>query len=169
MVEIYNIDISSHEQFARTQVEIEAFKNQYHTPSTGIRFFDVQTRILDFVPKQPAIELLLQTFVRSLWARVLLPPNYYNQRFFSSYVAPSLGPSQKQKADIDRITSYLNQQTENRYEQEREKRKGQQPGGTEEAEMSYEGDVLIALLYEIKGTNGLVDFIFSRIHEFVQV
>jgi hypothetical protein len=179
MVEIYNIDISSHEQFARTQAEVEAFKSQYYTPSTGIRFFDVQTKILDFVPKHPAVELLMQTFVRSPWARFLLPPNYYNQRFFSSYVAPSLGSAQKQTADIQRITGYLNQRTENRYEQERdkrrEKRQNQDQGQedqrqeSEEEKMSKEGDALIELLEDgVKKTNEMVDFISSRIHQFIQ-
>lgn len=175
MVEIYNLDISSHEEFARSKQEMEAFKSQYHTPATGVRFFDVQTKILDFVPKHQAIDLLMQTFCRSSWARFSLPLKYSGQRFFTSYVAPSLGSAQKQNADVQRIISYLNQKTGNRYEQEREtrrnkdKQKSLHEEKNEEEEMNEEGDALIELLEKgIKETNEMIDFVSARIHQFIQ-
>lgn len=160
MVEIYNIDVSSHERFARDQQEIEAFKKQYHIPAASTRFFDVQTKVLDFVPKQPAVDLLMQTFLRSSWARFALPARYHGQRFFSSHIAPSLGSAEKQDADINRIKGFLEKEN-SKVNSDDNKR--------EQEEKDEEAQALLILLEKgIKETNAMVDFVSARIHQFIQ-
>src|SRR5690242_14790874 len=100
MVEIYSYDITTHERYAHDQQEVEAFRKQYHLPPSGAGLVAVQTKVLDFVPKHPAIVLLMQTYQRKMWARFAIPKNYYLQRFSSSYVAPSLGAKERQDADV---------------------------------------------------------------------
>ena len=174
MVEIYSYDISTHERFARDQQDIEAFRKQYHIPPGGTRVVAVQTRILDFVPKHPAIALLMQTYQRKMWARFMIPKNYYLQRFASSYVAPSLGAKEKQEADIHRLEAYLKRKTQGRFvrkrqerEKERENRQGRE--NKEEEEMIEEGEALINMLEKgVKETNEMIDYVFARMHQFVQ-
>jgi len=176
MVEIYSYDITTHERFARDQQEVEEFRKQYHLPPSGARAVAVQTRILDFIPKHPAIALLMQSHQRKMWARFAIPKNYYLQRFASSYVAPSLGSKERQDADIHRLEAYLKRKTHGRFvhrerreEQEQEKEgRDQKKKGDEEA-MIDEGEALIHLLEKgVKETNEMVDFIFARMHQFVQ-
>jgi hypothetical protein len=171
MVEIYSYDIAAHERFARDQQEIDAFRKQYHLPPSGAKLVAVQTKILDFVPKHPATDLLMQTHQRKMWVRFTIPQNYYLQRFASSYVAPSLGSKEKQDADIYRLEAYLKRKTHGRFvhaKREEEKEEEKEEGGEEE-EMIHEGEALIHLLEKgVKETNELVDFVFSRMHQFVQ-
>lgn len=170
MVEIYSYDTAIHERFARDQEQIEAFRKQYHLPPSGARLVAVQTKILDFVPKHPAIVLLMQTYQRKMWARFTIPKNYYLQRFASSYVAPSLGAKEKQDADIHRLEAYLKRKTHGRFVRKKEQmREKEREKEREEDEIIREGEALIDLLEKgVKETNGLVDFVFARMHQFVQ-
>lgn len=156
MVEIYSYDITTHERFAKDQQEVEAFRKQYHLAPGISGTVAVQTKILDFVPKHPAISLLMQTYQRKMWARFTIPKNYYLQRFSSSYVAPSLGGQEKQEADIKRLHNFMKQKT-GRLVREKEE------------ELIKEGETLIKLLEKgVKETNALVDFTIARMHQFVQ-
>jgi hypothetical protein len=174
MVEIYSYDITNHERFARDQQEIEAFRKQYHISPSGARQVAVQTTILDFVPKHPAVVLLMQTYQRKMWARFMIPKNYYLQRFSSSYVAPSLGPKEKQDADIHRLEAYLNRKTHGRFvhnkpDQEDKDEQKKEEKDQEEGEMIQEGEALITLLEKgVKDTNEMVDYVFARMHQFIQ-
>jgi hypothetical protein len=168
MVEIYSYDISTHERFARDQQEIEAFRKQYHIPPGGARLVAVQTRILDFVPKHPAIVLLWQTYKRKMWAGFRIPEKYYLQRFASSYIAPSLGSKEKQDADINRLEAFLKRKTNGLFERGLNLEKNQSLN-SEEKKMINEGEALISLLEKgVKEPNELVDIIFARMHQFVQ-
>lgn len=171
MVEIYSYDITTHERFARDQQEIEAFRKQYHVPPGGARQIAVQTTVLDFVPKHPAIVLLMQTYQRKMWARFMIPKNYYLQRFSSSYVAPSLGSKEKQDADIHRLEAFLKRKTHGRFDrnQNHEKRGNEAGKKSGEEEMIREGAALISLLEKgVKETNEMVDYVFARMHQFIQ-
>lgn len=171
MVEIYSYDIATHERFARDQQEVEAFRKQYHLPPSGAKLVAVQTKILDFVPKHPAIALLMQTYQQKMWARFMIPKNYYLQRFASSYVAPSLGSHDRQDADIHRIEAFLKRKTAGRYVKRREEKEEREREGEkgEEEEMIEEGEALMNLLEKgVKETNEMIDFVFSRMHQFVQ-
>ncbi len=170
MVEIYSYDITTHERYAHDQQEVEAFRKQYHLTPSGAGIVAVQTKILDFVPKHPAIVLLMQTYQRKMWARFAIPKNYYLQRFASSYVAPSLGSKERQDADVHKLETFLNRKTHGRFERkEGEEEKKLPPGNRDEAVMIEEGVALINLLeHGVKETNEMIDYVIARMHQFVQ-
>ncbi|MFZ0565631.1 MAG: DUF5399 family protein [Chlamydiales bacterium] len=158
MVEIYSYDIATHEQFARAQQEIEAFRRQYHIAPSEAKGVAVQTKVLDFVPKHGAVVLLMQSYQRKLWARFMLPPGYYTQRATSPYIAPSLGSREKQDADIKRLQLYV-------------RKRAAKPFGREEEEQGEtdEAAILVELLEKgVKETNEMIDFVISRMHQFIQ-
>ena len=173
MVEIYNYEVTTHERFARDQQEVEAFRKQYHMPPGRAGVIAVQTKILDFVPKHPAIVLLMQTYQRKMWARFVIPKNYYLQRFSSSYVAPSLGAKERQEADVYKLEAYIKRKTRGRFdrkqrEQQREKAGREQPASAEE-EIMEEGEALIHLLEQgVKETNEMIDYVIARMNQFIQ-
>ncbi|MFN0065745.1 MAG: DUF5399 family protein [Chlamydiales bacterium] len=161
MVEIYSHDISSHERYAHDQNLIEDFQKAYHLPPSAAGIVAVQTRILDMNPKLPAIVMLMQTNQRKMWAGFSIPAHFYTQRAKSSYVAPSLGSAEKQDADVQRLLAII-----------AEHGGDQESGGKEEEEEDTpkrEGEILIELLEKgIKETNEMVDFVISRMNQFVQ-
>jgi len=155
MVEIYSYDSTTHERFARDQQEIAAFRMQYHVPPGGARFIANQAQVLDFIPKYPAVSLLFQTHQRKTWARFAIPQNFHKQRFWSSFVAPSLGNIQKQTADMQRLEAFL-------HKKERED-KG------EDGEMKEEGELLVHFLKTgVIETNEMIEYIIGRMHQFIQ-
>lgn len=169
MVEIYSYDITTHERFARDQREVEEFRKQYHIPPSRAGVVAVQTRILDFIPKHSAIVLLMQTYQRKMWARFTIPKNYYLQRFASSYIAPSLGVHEKQDADTHRIEAFLKRKTKGRFVRKGKKDDQGQREKNEEEQMGEEGEILMEMLEKgVKETNEMVDFVYARMHQFVQ-
>ncbi len=170
MVEIYNIDVTTHERFARDQLAVEAFRKQYHVPSTGERTIAIQTKILDYVPKHPAISLLLQVYQKKTWALFGVPKNFYEQRFTSSYIAPSLGSQDKLNADIQKIHGFVKQKTAGRVreKEERQRDEREQKKKSEEEEIFEEGEIISELLEKgVKETNAMVDFVIAKMHQFV--
>lgn len=170
MVEIYRDStwVAAHERFARDQREIEAFRRQFHIPPSGERLIAAQTKVLDFVPKYPAISLLLGSHERKSWARFAIPDNYYSQRAFGSYIAPSLGPPEKQEADVRKIENFIRQQTKrvvfDLSKKDRDKEKGRDP----EEELIDEGSALVQLLEKgVKETNLMINFVITRMYQFV--
>lgn len=148
MVEIYNYDV--HDRYAKDQELVESFVKQYQLPPSRAGVVAIQTKVLDFIPKHSAIALLMQTHQKKTWAGFEPPPNFYMQRFSSSYVAPSLGSYEKQDADIHKVESFLKSRVE-------------------EQSVFEQGESIIQLLdFGIKRTNQEIDYIFSRIHQFVQ-
>lgn len=171
MVEVYSFDITPHEQFARAQEAIEAFRKQYHIPPGGAKVIASQTRVLDFVPKHPAIVLLMQTYQKKLRSLFTIPPNYYTQRFTTSYLAPSLGP-EKQEADIHKIEAFVKSRTKGRKVRKKEERdvEGQKEGKrNQDEELTDEGDTIINMMEKgVKETNEMIDFVIGRMHQFIQ-
>lgn len=169
MVEIYSYDITTHERYAHDQQEIEAFRKQYHIPPSRAGLVAVQTRVLDFIPKHPAVVLLMQSYQRKMWARFVIPKNYYTQRFSSSYVAPSLGTIEKQEADIHKIQAFLKNQTRGRMVRRKEERGEEGRERSRDEELIDEGEAIIEMMEKgVKETNEMVDFVISRMHQFVQ-
>ncbi len=109
MVELWNIGLSDHETYARAQQEVLAFQQQFHLSTQATKLVAVQTTVLDFIPKFENTMLLLGTYKKKSWSRFAIPNNYHVQRLTSSYVAPSLGPPEKRKADIAKIETTLRQ------------------------------------------------------------
>lgn len=169
MVEIYNIDIATHERFARDTQAIEAFRKQYHIPSSGQRAVSLQTTILDFIPKPPALTLLLQLYQKKNWALFAIPKNFHTQRFLTSYIAPSLGASEKQDADVQKIRAFLKQKAPSAVKRREDKQEEKRDEHDEEEEIVDEGETIVSLLEKgIKETNSMIDFVISRMHQFVQ-
>lgn len=166
MVEVYNIDISTHERFARDLQASEAFRKQYHVPITGERTIADQTKILDFIPKHPAIVLLLQVYQKKTWALFSVPKLFYEQRLSSSYIAPSLGSTDKVNADLQKIQAFVKKKTHGRVERKEER--DEEAPKDEEDEIIEEGQIISALLEKgIKETNEMVDFVIAKMHQFV--
>lgn len=164
MVEIYKISITDHDRFARDQKAIEAFRRDFHIPAAGERAIAVQTTILDFIPKHSAIVLLLQIYQKKSWALFAIPLNYYNQRFVSPYIAPSLGPVERQQADIQKILAFVKQKTG--WTPEIHRMEGQ---GKEARAMIEEGTRIVRLLEKgVMETNGLIDLVLEGIYKFIQ-
>lgn len=175
MAEIYSYDISTHERFARDQKEIEAFRRQYHVPPSGARIIAMQARVLDFIPKLRALETLLGTYQGSTWARFGVPKNFHNQRYLTSYVAPSLGPKEKHDADIHKIEALIKQKEKGvsrkkeKDEDQQQQHKDQQHESNEDEIFIGEGQDIILLLEKgVKETNEMVDFVIARMHQFMQ-
>lgn len=167
MVEIYNIDITTHERFARDLQAVEAFRKQYHVPATGERTIVAQTKILDFIPKHTAIVLLLQMYQKKTWALFAVPKHFYEQRYTSSYIAPSLGSTDKLNADIQKLQAFVKQKTAGKILEKEEQRRDQREK-SEEEEILEEGQIISQLLEKgIKETNAMVDFVISKMHQFV--
>ena len=167
MVEIYNIDITTHERFARDVQAVEAFRRQYHVPTTGERTIVAQTKILDFIPKHTAIVLLLQMYQKKTWALFAVPKHFYEQRLTSSYIAPSLGSTEKLNADIQKLHAFVKQKTKDKI-RENEDREQRDRKKSEEEEILEEGEIISLLLEKgVKETNSMVDFVISKMHQFV--
>lgn len=169
MVEIYNYDITTHERFAKDQQDIEAFRKQYHIPAAQAKIIDEQTRILDFVPKHPAIVLLMQTYQHKIWARFVIPQDFYSQRTPSNYIAPSLGSVEKQDADIYKLKAFVKSQTRGKRVLPKEDRKGVVGIRNREEQLLDESDSIIKMLDDgVKLSNKMVDEIIGKVYQFIQ-
>lgn len=162
MVEIYSYNITTHERYDKDQAEIEAFRKQYHVPPSGARYIAAQATVLDLVPKHPAVVLLMQTYQRKMWSSITLPKDYSTQRVSSPYVAPSLGPIEKQDADVQKIHAYIRKLAVD-YEKKPSAQYAREKGSIEQ-----EAKSIIDLLEKgVKETNILVDMVIARTHQFI--
>ncbi len=162
MVEIYSYDINTHERFANDQKGIEDFRRQYHLPPSRSNQVAIQSKVLNFIPLHPALTTLMQTYQRKMWARFEIPKNFFSQRRSSSYVAPSLGGNEKLTADANRVRAFVKKKRRRNQLVRKELLK-------EEDDLDHEGETLAELLEKgVKETNEMVDYIISRMHQFVQ-
>ena len=168
MVEIYNYDIGAHERFAKDQEQVEAFTKKYQLPPSRAGTVVAQTKILDFIPKHSAIVLLMQTYQRKTWAKFTIPKNFHIQRMLSSYIAPSLGSYERQDADIHKIEAFLRSKT-GRVAPTRDKEEETKKQKRDDEALLEEGETIIELLdLGVKKINKEIDYVISRIHQFVQ-
>lgn len=142
---MYNIGIGAHDRYASDQQAVSEFRKQYHMPVSDTNFMSGQTKVLDLVPKHPAVSLLMQTYRKKTWARFRVPHDFHSQRFASRYIAPSLGPPEKQDADIRRINAAIKDN----------------PDDTS-------GEILNGMLSQVKETNEMIDYVQSRMKQFIQ-
>lgn len=162
-VEVYNdvTWIPHHERYARDTQAAEDFAKYYHISASNARVIAAQTKIVSVIPKYPEIYLLLGTYLRKSWSRFAVPENYLTQQSFTSYIAPSLGPPEKQEADIRKIENYLRQEV-----------------GIETFDLEGEGGdplvdqgraIAVMLKKGVKENNELVRFITERMRSFIPV
>lgn len=188
MVEIFNYAGSVYERYTLNEQIINDFRQNIKLEGHAVRDIGKHAQILNLVPKPSAISTLLGTNQKIRWARFETPPNYYNQRVRSPYLAPSLGAPEQQDRDMDKITAFLKILTDNQFKysskikpllfsrfrdsENNEESEEQQDAEEEENPQSLrvkEGRVILRVLdFGLKSTNVMIDYVISRMFQFVQ-
>lgn len=100
---ISNLSFEVSQGYARLKQSEEKFNQEYKVDRSGGRTVAVQAEVRSAVPTPTSLAALLGTGIRILWTKVTAPLNFYSQRVSNSNIAPSLGPSEMQDADIRKI------------------------------------------------------------------
>lgn len=148
-------DLDVSERFAVDRAAIEAYGREFHVPAAGERFIAAQTTIKDLNPKPTALTLLLQLHQKTTWAAVCPPAHFFQQHLFSYRFAPSMGYSEKQEADMHKIKAIAESFVAKLSAQEMQ-------------EVHEEATILTSMLESgVKEPNDLIDFVLSKMREFV--
>ena len=146
---IFDYGMRVSDDFARRAEEVQAFEKTYSVPLSGARAVALRAKVLDFIPRYSALQLLLGFFQKKVWARIEVPKNYHTQRLRPSYVAPSLGSVENVEATITKLETFLTTQTD--------------------PQVVDKGTVIVRLLREgVLDTNKMVDFVIAHMYQFVQ-
>ncbi|MEG0036680.1 MAG: DUF5399 family protein [Victivallaceae bacterium] len=186
MVEIFNYGSSVYEKFTLTEQTVNDFRKDLKLETGIIRAVAEHAEILDFTPKPSALISLLGTDQKISWARFETPCNYHCQRTRSPYLVPSLGSPDRQDEDMKKITAFLKILTNNKFnytskikpvfshendfdtEDEGEDSKDEDQE-SESEKVLKEGRVLLRVLdFGVKSTNIMIDYVISRMFQFVQ-
>lgn len=181
MVEIFNYSTSVYEKHASSNKVVNDFRKEVHMEGVAIRDIANHAQILDMTPKPSALSSLMQTDQKTHWAFFSPPKNFYKQRFATPYLAPSLGSPDQQDCDIEKISSYLKVLTRGKFSYESRvtpflSHKDQQEEETDEENEDFEDYVLVqegkillkAIDLGLKSSNIMIDYVISRIFQFVQ-
>ncbi|MBQ8498326.1 DUF5399 family protein [Chlamydia sp.] len=185
MVEIFNYSASVYEKHSSTNKLVSDFRKEIQMEGAAIRDIARHAQILDMTPKPSALSTLMQTNKKTCWASFSPPANFHKQRFSTPYLVPSLGSPDRQDQDMEKISSYLKILTrgkfsyrsvtsplskKNRHQSDQESTKQEFDREEEQEEtLIREGEVLLrALDLGIKSSNLLIDYVISRIFQFVQ-
>ncbi|WP_213357837.1 DUF5399 family protein [Chlamydiifrater phoenicopteri] len=178
MVEIFNYNTSVYERYASETKVINDFRKELNLDSSFIRDVAGHTRILDFTPKPSALTTLMGLDQKTQWAFFSPPPGYFKQRFSTPYLVPSLGSSDNQDADIEKLSSFLKVLTNGRFDykskvhgsfdQQDPDQDDDDDDETEDPKIQEGKTLLKALDLGIKSSNVMIDYIISRIFQFVQ-
>ncbi|SPN73557.1 hypothetical protein C10C_0388 [Chlamydia serpentis] len=181
MVEIFNYSTSIYEQHASNNKIVSDFRKEIQMEGISIRDVAKHAQILDMNPKPSALTSLLQTNHKSHWACFAPPNNFYKQRFSTPYLVPSLGSPDQQDEDIEKISSFLKVLTRGKFsyrsqvtpflcykEQDRDHDKNEDEDEHEDPKVQQGKVLLKALDLGIKSTNVMIDYVISRIFQFVQ-
>lgn len=184
MVEIFNYSSSVYEKHSLNTKAVNEFKKEVHMEGFSIREVAKHAQILDMNPKPSALSCLMQTNQKACWASFSPPKNFFKQRFSTPYLVSSLGSPDRQDEDMEKITAYLKLITKGRFHyrsqvrpfflhHDEEDAGDQHHQHEEEEELNQraveEGKVLLKVLdHGIKSSNIMIDYIISRIFQFVQ-
>ncbi|WP_366223776.1 DUF5399 family protein [Chlamydia buteonis] len=181
MVEIFNYSTSVYEKHASNNKVVNDFRKEVHMESLTIRDVAKHAQILDMTPKPSALCSLMQTNKKTNWAFFSPPSNFYKQRFSTPYLAPSLGSPDQQDQDLEKISSYLKVLTRGKfsyqsrvnplfsYKDQEESKEEEEAADSEEDVIIQEGKVLLkAIDLGLKSSNIMIDYVISRIFQFVQ-
>ncbi|ANH79154.1 DUF5399 family protein [Candidatus Chlamydia sanziniae] len=185
MVEIFNYSASIYEKHAADNRLVNDFRKEVQMEGITVRDIAKHAQILDMTPKPSALIALLQTNQKTHWALFTPPNNFYTQRFSTPYLAPSLGSPDQQDQDIEKISAFLKVLTRGKFsyrsrvtpflsyrdkeEEAKENSDKESAEDQEEDSRIQQGKVLIkALDLGIKSTNVMIDYVISRIFQFVQ-
>ncbi|WP_348663926.1 DUF5399 family protein [Chlamydia vaughanii] len=181
MVEIFNYSTSVYEKHASNNKMVNDFRKEVHMEGLAIRDVAKHAQILDMTPKPSALSSLMQTNQKTHWAFFSPPNNFYKQRFSTPYLAPSLGSPDQQDHDMEKISSYLKVLTRGKfsyqsrvtpflsYKDQQEDEKEEEDSDSEEDSIVEEGKILLkAIDLGLKSSNIMIDYVISRIFQFVQ-
>lgn len=182
MVEIFNYSTSVYEKHASSNKAVNDFRKEVHMEGVAIRDVAKHAQILDMTPKPSALSSLMQTNQKTHWAFFSPPQNFYKQRFSTPYLAPSLGSPDQQDSDIEKISSYLKVLTRGKFsyqsrvtpflsykDQEEKENENEASEDWEEDALIQEGKILLkAIDLGLKSSNVMIDYVISRIFQFVQ-
>ncbi len=184
MVEIFNYSTSVYEKHASNNKIVNDFRKEVHMEGVAIRDIAKHAQILDMTPKHSALTTLMQTNQKTHWAMFAPPANFHKQRFSTPYLVPSLGSPDQQDEAMEKITSYLKVLTRGKFsfrssvrpflahkdsgEQHQQEDDSESEDG-EENQLLQEGKTLLKVLDQgIKSSNVMIDYVISRIFQFVQ-
>lgn len=180
MVEIFNYSTSVYEKHASNNKIVSDFRKEVHMESLTIRDVAKHAQILDMTPKPSALSSLMQTNKKTDWAFFSPPSNFHKQRFSTPYLAPSLGSPDQQDEDLEKISSYLKVLTRGKFSyqsrvnpvfsyKDQEDNPEEEAADSEEDVIVQEGKILLkAIDLGLKSSNILIDYVISRIFQFVQ-
>ncbi|BAE81409.1 hypothetical protein CF0637 [Chlamydia felis Fe/C-56] len=182
MVEIFNYSTSVYEKHASNNKVVNDFRKEVHMEGLAIRDVAKHAQILDMMPKPSALSSLMQTNKKTHWAFFSPPNNFYKQPFSTPYLAPSLGSPDQQDDDLEKISSYLKVLTRGKFsyqsrvtpflsykDQEESEKEEDETSDFQEDEIVQEGKILLkAIDLGLKSSNIMIDYVISRIFQFVQ-
>ncbi|WP_032740635.1 DUF5399 family protein [Chlamydia psittaci] len=181
MVEIFNYSTSVYEKHASSTKIVNDFRKEVHMEGLTIRDVARHAQILDMTPKPSALCSLMQTNKKTDWAFFSPPSNFYKQRFSTPYLAPSLGSPDQQDEDLEKISSYLKVLTRGKfsyqsransslsYKDQEESKDNEEASDSDEDVIVQEGKILLkAIDLGLKSSNIMIDYVISRIFQFVQ-
>lgn len=183
MVEIFNYSSSVYEKHSVNTKAVNEFKKEVHMEGFSIREVAKHAQILDMTPKPSALSSLMQTNQKTSWAVFSPPKNFHKQRFSTPYLVSSLGSPDQQDEDMEKIASYLKLITRGKFHyrsqvkpffmhQDHDGSNHQEQNDHDEdlqQQAVLEGKVLLKVLdHGIKSSNIMIDYIISRIFQFVQ-
>lgn len=183
MVEIFNYSTSVYEKHSSNTKLVNDFRKEVHMESFSIREVAKHAQILNMNPKPSALSSLMQTNKKTSWAVFSPPENFYKQRFSTPYLVPSLGSPDQQDEDIEKITAYLKILTRGKFKYKSCARSlfssnddfssfensEEEAQDEEEDRFIQEGKILLKVLDQgVKASNVMIDYIISKIFQFVQ-
>lgn len=178
MVEIFNYSTSVYEKHVSNNKLVNDFRKEVNMEGLAIRDVAKHAQILDMTPKPSALTSLMQTNQKTHWALFSPPNNFHKQRASTPYLAPSLGSPDQQDHDIEKISSYLKVLTRGKFsyqsqtlynEEEEQEDAPEEENTSEEESILQEGKTLIKAIDQgLKASNVMIDYVISRIFQFVQ-
>ncbi|MBB64927.1 MAG: hypothetical protein CMO81_07660 [Waddliaceae bacterium] len=148
MTTIDKLDIQVYKQYAYRISQYEQVNQDYRL--TEARTIPVQTSVMNITPMVKELDLLLGVAqAYTPWALFLPPKSFREQRrerFFRGRVAPSIGSSEKQQADLAKLAAI----------------------DCESEEEEEERDILSRVLEQVDKLDEWLGFIIGRIGQFLQ-
>ena len=167
-----NIDFNVHEQFAQHSAEVEKWSKDFQVPISKAGFVPFD-KVIDVAPKYPAMTQLMQTHQRTMWAGALAPEGFSSQRPNSRLTAISVGSSEM----LDNVIDQINQ-VEQQHGISAPANIGQDdlsidfdPDAIDipqSAQTLSPGQRIANVARAVRDTNDAIEYIYSRIKQFLQ-
>lgn len=153
MVESFNIGMKAHDDYARAQKQLEAYKDVYKISPERAGIIASHTFVQQLTPEIPHIVRLMRLDQRILWAFFDLFDYFkkerHKRRLKSRYLIPSFGAPENLDAEMQKLIGFLEEHKE-------------------ETQSFEEGQTILEFLTSVKETNLMIDEVHARIKQFVQ-